>query len=31
MDAGIELVAACLVADEYLQRLRALSDPEEAA
>lgn len=27
----IELVAACLAADEYLERARALAEPEEAA
>jgi hypothetical protein len=30
-DRKIELVAACLVADEYLERARALAEPEEAA
>ena len=30
-DRKIELVAASLVADEYLERSRALSGPEEAA
>lgn len=30
-DRKIELVAASLIADEYLERARALSEPEEAA
>lgn len=30
-DRKIELVAACLMADEYLERVRAMNEPEEAA